>query len=247
MVYIFHYQFAEACFELYCSQRNKKKHVTLSIKDKVNLIKKLESGTAVAKLCEEYGLGRIRKYPKSGIAEVPTIPDLRRCTVLEREELNIIDAMELIHGTIKSFQEMNNDTEINALVKRAICFAKKLHISHEDDYLKTHRLRHAPKKYDNNPEITCNVDLMTYYRKEFKAVLDVFASCVNDDLKNTLSVLEPYQKIFTLPANRNDCLIESVKSIESHPEIFSEELECLHSELQMLLDSSESCSNFADI
>ncbi|GBO27768.1 FACT complex subunit Ssrp1, partial [Araneus ventricosus] len=37
----------------------KRKHVTLSIKDKVNLIKKLESGTAVAKLCEEYGLGRI--------------------------------------------------------------------------------------------------------------------------------------------------------------------------------------------
>ncbi|GBO33552.1 hypothetical protein AVEN_188349-1 [Araneus ventricosus] len=32
----------------------KRKHVTLSIKDKVNLIKKLESGTAVAKLCEEY-------------------------------------------------------------------------------------------------------------------------------------------------------------------------------------------------
>ncbi|GBO19278.1 hypothetical protein AVEN_238792-1, partial [Araneus ventricosus] len=36
----------------------KRKHVTLSIKDKVNLIKKLESGTAVAKLCKEYGLGR---------------------------------------------------------------------------------------------------------------------------------------------------------------------------------------------
>ncbi|GBN43282.1 hypothetical protein AVEN_230605-1 [Araneus ventricosus] len=35
-----------------------RKQVTLSIKDKVNLIKKLESGTAVAKLCEEYGLGR---------------------------------------------------------------------------------------------------------------------------------------------------------------------------------------------
>ncbi|GBL80620.1 hypothetical protein AVEN_225296-1 [Araneus ventricosus] len=37
----------------------KRKHVTLSIKDKVNLIKKLESGRAVAKLCEEYGLGRL--------------------------------------------------------------------------------------------------------------------------------------------------------------------------------------------
>ncbi|GBN51143.1 hypothetical protein AVEN_218103-1 [Araneus ventricosus] len=36
---------------------SKGKHVTLSIKDKVNLVKKLESGTAVAKLCEEYGLG----------------------------------------------------------------------------------------------------------------------------------------------------------------------------------------------
>ncbi|GBN90732.1 Tigger transposable element-derived protein 2, partial [Araneus ventricosus] len=39
-----------------------RKHVTLSIKDKVNLIKKLESGTAVAKLCEEYGLGKSTIY-----------------------------------------------------------------------------------------------------------------------------------------------------------------------------------------
>ncbi|GBM91189.1 hypothetical protein AVEN_243305-1 [Araneus ventricosus] len=40
----------------------KRKHVTLSIKDKGNLIKKLESGTAVAKLCEEYGLGKSTIY-----------------------------------------------------------------------------------------------------------------------------------------------------------------------------------------
>jgi len=40
----------------------KRKHVTLSIKDKVTLIKKLESGTSVAKLCEEYGLGKSTVY-----------------------------------------------------------------------------------------------------------------------------------------------------------------------------------------
>ncbi|GBM71226.1 hypothetical protein AVEN_48595-1 [Araneus ventricosus] len=40
----------------------KRKHVTLSIKDKVNLIKKLESGTAGAKLCEDYGLGKSTIY-----------------------------------------------------------------------------------------------------------------------------------------------------------------------------------------
>ncbi|GBM03763.1 hypothetical protein AVEN_134975-1 [Araneus ventricosus] len=47
----------------------KRKHVTLSIKDKVNLIKKLESGTAVAKLCEEYGLGRYVKSRGQEIAK----------------------------------------------------------------------------------------------------------------------------------------------------------------------------------
>ncbi|GBM10265.1 Tigger transposable element-derived protein 2 [Araneus ventricosus] len=41
---------------------SKRKHVNLSIRDKVNLIKKLESGTAVAKLCEEYGLGKSTIY-----------------------------------------------------------------------------------------------------------------------------------------------------------------------------------------
>ncbi|GBL91557.1 hypothetical protein AVEN_23620-1 [Araneus ventricosus] len=41
---------------------SKREHVTLSIKDKVNLIKKLESGRAVAKLCEECGLGKSAVY-----------------------------------------------------------------------------------------------------------------------------------------------------------------------------------------
>ncbi|GBN11944.1 Jerky [Araneus ventricosus] len=44
------------------ASRTKRKHATLSIKDKVNLTKKLESGTAVAKLCEEYGLGKSTIY-----------------------------------------------------------------------------------------------------------------------------------------------------------------------------------------
>lgn len=44
------------------SGAKKRKHVTLSIKDKVNLIKKLESGTSVAKLCDEYGLGKSTVY-----------------------------------------------------------------------------------------------------------------------------------------------------------------------------------------
>ena len=40
----------------------KRKHHTLTIKDKISLIKKLERGTAVNKLCEEFGIGKSTVY-----------------------------------------------------------------------------------------------------------------------------------------------------------------------------------------
>ncbi|XP_054717345.1 zinc finger MYM-type protein 1-like [Uloborus diversus] len=167
---------------------------------------------------------------------------------LEKAELNIVDAMQLIQGTMKSFEEINNDEEINSLIKSSLCFAKNLKTSPEDEYLKNHRLRHAPRKLDNNPETNTSFDLMTYYRKEFKVVLNVFTSCIQDNLKNTLSIFEPFQTIFTIPLHRNNCSIEAITSIvESYPELFPKDIECLHVELQMLLDASESCLSFVDI
>lgn len=40
----------------------KRKHMALSIKDKVTLIQKLESGTSVVNICTEYGLGKSTVY-----------------------------------------------------------------------------------------------------------------------------------------------------------------------------------------
>ena len=45
----------------------KRKHTNLSIGDKLELIKKLESGVSVAKLCEEYG---VKKQTVSYIKKV---------------------------------------------------------------------------------------------------------------------------------------------------------------------------------
>ena len=38
------------------SNNPKKKHVTLSVNQKLELIRKLEAGSSVARICEEYGV-----------------------------------------------------------------------------------------------------------------------------------------------------------------------------------------------
>jgi len=44
--------------------------------------------------------------------------------LMEAEKLNIIDAMQLIESTVKSFQEINDEKKIDALVEKVAFFAK---------------------------------------------------------------------------------------------------------------------------
>lgn len=82
--------------------------------------------------------------------------------------------MQLIESIVKSFQEINDEKKIDALVESAASFAKNCNVEPEKDFNKHHRRRLKLKKIDENPETAAVIDFSQFYRKEFKILYDVF-------------------------------------------------------------------------
>lgn len=72
-------------------------------------------------------------------------------------------------------------------------------------------------------------------------MLEVFTHCIENNLHEILSTFEPIQKIFAVPLDMNNITLDSIESIvQSEPDFFKEEPECLLAELQIFVHS---CKN----
>jgi len=132
---------------------------------------------------------------------------------LEATELNIVDALMLIDYSITSINGMNSDdTSINNLVSRAIKFSVQLGIDAVSDYNRHHRRRLVPKKIDKNPNTQCSIDLPTFYRVEFKNVLNTLLILLNEHLKKSLVTFEPMITLFKIPW-KQICSTENIKKV----------------------------------
>jgi hypothetical protein len=90
---------------------------------------------------------------------------------LEAKELNIIDASNLIKGTIKSLENINKDSDgLDTIIDAALIFSGKLDLDPIEDFKKHHYKRSIPKRIDSNPMTQSDFSLKLFYRKEFKQV-----------------------------------------------------------------------------
>jgi hypothetical protein len=132
---------------------------------------------------------------------------------LEATELNILDALMLIDYSISSLNEMNSDdTATNNLVSSAITFSEQLGIDPVSDFNRHHRKRLLPKRIDQNPNTQCSIDLPTFYRVEFKKVLNNLIVLLNEHLKKSLVTFEPMITLFKMPW-KQICSTENVKKV----------------------------------
>ena len=85
----------------------------------------------------------------------------------------------------------------------AAAFAKKLGTDASSDFQRHHRQRKPSSRIDKNPSTPVTLNLESYYRKEFKAVLDTQISTFKDVLENCVTTIKPLvyalqqKKIFT--------------------------------------------------
>lgn len=130
---------------------------------------------------------------------------------LETENLNIIDAILLIESCIKSLKEINEDeSQINNIITSAEIFAKKLDVDSNADFNKFHRQRNLPKKIDCNSSTQVIFNLQTFYRKEFKEVLDTLINESANNLRDCFKIVEPIFKILSIPI-KSDIRTEDIE------------------------------------
>ncbi|KAL4083558.1 hypothetical protein QTP88_028874 [Uroleucon formosanum] len=165
---------------------------------------------------------------------------------LEAKELNIIDASNLIEGTIKSLENINKDSDgLDTIIDAALIFSRKIDLDPIADFNKQHHKRLIPKKIDSNPMTQSDFSLKLFYRKEFKQVLDTLINLTTEHLKITIETLKPLFNIFKMPFdNNNTCSLENVAgAVKLFPEMTNSakihDINAIHAEFEILLNQCD--------
>ena len=112
--------------------------------------------------------------------------------ILQCEDLNVIDAMKTMEATVCSLQEVNNDVGgMNAEIEAAASFVKSRSLDPHNDLARYDRFRRPPTRIDGNPESQTKFDMASFYRKEFKAVLDTQISFLTAVISNCRLTIKP--------------------------------------------------------
>lgn len=158
--------------------------------------------------------------------------------LMESSNLNIIDSISEIEGTITSLSKIrNSDNELNNLIESAKKFSQKNGISPEDDFQRHHRRRVAPRKLDESRENTVDFNINQFFRKEFITVLDTGITFLQDDLKNVINNMQPIKKLFSLPLSSDRLSIQNIQSvIELYPPGEKPDVYALQGELEVFFD-----------
>lgn len=121
----------------------------------------------------------------------------------ESPELNIKKTTLFITSTLKSLDILNTDSEsMDNLIQSAEVFLKKYEVDAEKRIFRTSRRRMAPKHLDSNRSNASKISFCTFYRKEFKTVLDKMNGLIKDHLEKSINDIKPLHNIFKPPKNK---------------------------------------------
>ncbi|CAB3993563.1 zinc finger MYM-type 1-like [Paramuricea clavata] len=116
----------------------------------------------------------------------------RMTETLQSEDLNVIDAITIVQSTVTNLQNVNDNIDgMNKEIQAAASFAEKLGVDVGTDFLRYHRQRKPSRRIDDNPSTTANLNVESFYRKEFKAVLDTQINTFTDVLENCVATIKP--------------------------------------------------------
>ena len=88
---------------------------------------------------------------------------------LQKENLNIVDALEAVNGTVKSLQDIRKDDEgISNQIQASNDVLARNDVDAPAEFVKLHRPRSRPRRLDDNPESAAEMPMMNFYGREFK-------------------------------------------------------------------------------
>ena len=118
---------------------------------------------------------------------------------LQKENLNIVDALEAVNGTVKSLEDIRKDDEgISSQIQASTDVLSRNDVDVPAEAAKLHRPRSRPRRLDDNSESAAQTSMMNFYDREFKEVLDILITQYKDNINASLEkvkapsiILEP--------------------------------------------------------
>ena len=155
----------------------------------------------------------------------------RLTEVLQSEGLNINDAMTIMDATLETLKSINSKSEdVNAEIDAAIAFANSKGLDPISDFQRHHRRKRPPLRIDDNPGSSAAFDMHTFYRREFKAVLDTQISFLSEVYLNCCKTVQPITECLGL--NKDKPKLENFQALASFfPEEIRPDPETLMSEV----------------
>ena len=91
--------------------------------------------------------------------------------------------------TLKSINSKSED--VNAEIDAAIAFANRKGLDLISDFQRHHRHKQPPLRIDDNPGSSAAFGMHTFYRREFKAILDTQISFLSEVYLNCCKTVQP--------------------------------------------------------
>ncbi|CAB3993102.1 zinc finger MYM-type 1-like, partial [Paramuricea clavata] len=106
------------------------------------------------------------------------------------------------------------------------------------DFLRYHRQRKPSRRIDDNPNTTANLNVESFYRKEFKAVLDSQINTFTDVLENCVATIKPLFQ--ALQPGQEPSSIQTFEALAKfHPDKDRPDPDALMSEIETAAKKAE--------
>ena len=135
---------------------------------------------------------------------------------LQAKDFNIVDAMQVLRGTITSLEDIRKDdasiaNQIQALIE--ILSAKG--VDAHGEFWRLHRPRRRPHRLDENSVTTADISMVAFYEKEFKAVLDTLIQQYKENMKACLKKVKALSIVLQPPlsSNHNDADLKELLAL----------------------------------
>ncbi|XP_050516542.1 uncharacterized protein LOC126891410 [Diabrotica virgifera virgifera] len=179
------------------------------------------------------------------------LPKIKILTeTIETPNLNIIDCINLIKTTALNLRNTDYDhNSLNSLIESAIKYAEKLNIDPYSDFSKYHRRRIMPKKIDENRDTEVDMDLKTFFRRDFQEILDTLSSGLNDNFEHIKKSIEPLYSVLTFPLDKRNITLKILGDIVAMfpPGSKKPDVHSLQDELEVLFDMNSKVSSFPEL
>ncbi len=117
---------------------------------------------------------------------------------LQKEDLNIIDALEALNGTVKSLQDIRKDEGIANQIQASTDVLSGKDVDAAGEFAKLHRPRSRPRHLDDNPESAAEISI-NFYDREFKEVLDILIAQYKDNINASLEKMKALSIVLQPP------------------------------------------------